>query len=177
MHSIIRRQPELSLAGRTEVFWNPVCSREQSVQDSAEAFESWSLHGEWNPQLDFTRSVHFHKAASVWWPPSRGTSLAPDGRSTLTALARGSRVWWSSRPVFQLELQGMRIEEGTDSEADSEFLMELMDINEVLNEAQTAREAEQIGRDVQGKQICKLALSSERAARHWSQISSSWAEF
>lgn len=45
----------------------------------------------------------------------------------------------------------MRIEEGTDSEADSEFLMELMDINEVLNEAQTSGEAEQIGRDVQGK--------------------------
>lgn len=47
----------------------------------------------------------------------------------------------------------MGIEEGTDSEADLEFLMELMDINEVLNEAQTAGEAEQIGRDVQGKQI------------------------
>lgn len=60
----------------------------------------------------------------------------------------------------------MGIEEGTDSEADSEFLMELMDINEVLNEAQTAGEAKQIGRDVQGKQICKLALSSDRAAKH-----------
>lgn len=60
----------------------------------------------------------------------------------------------------------MGIEEGTDSEADSEFLMELMDINEVLNEAQAAGEAEQIGRDIQGKQICKLALSSDRAAKH-----------
>lgn len=45
----------------------------------------------------------------------------------------------------------MQIEEGTDSEADSQFLMELMEINEVLNEAQTAEEAEQIGRDVKGK--------------------------
>lgn len=45
----------------------------------------------------------------------------------------------------------MRIEEGTDSEADSQFLMELMEINEVLNEAQTAGEAEQIGRDVKGR--------------------------
>lgn len=59
----------------------------------------------------------------------------------------------------------MRIEEGTDSEADSEFLMELMDINEVLNEARTAGEAEQIGRDVQGKQR-QLALSRGRAAMH-----------
>lgn len=152
MHSIIITKPELSLAGRTEVFRNPVCSREQSIQDSVEAFESWSLHGEWNPQLDFTRLGYFHnRAASVWWPPSTRTSLASDGRSVLTALARGSRGWWSSRPVFQLELQGVRIEEGTDSEADSEFLMELMDINEVLNEAQTSGEAEQIGRDVQGK--------------------------
>lgn len=57
----------------------------------------------------------------------------------------------------------MRIEEGTDSEADSEFLMELMDINEVLNEAQTAGDAEQIGTDVRGKQICTRALSSDRA--------------
>lgn len=52
-------QAQLSLTGRTEVFRNPVCSREQSLQDSAEAFESWSLHGERSPQLDFTRSVHF----------------------------------------------------------------------------------------------------------------------
>lgn len=60
----------------------------------------------------------------------------------------------------------MTIEEGTDSEADSEFLMELMDINEVLNDAQTAGDAEQIGRDVQGKQMCTPALSSKRAAKH-----------
>lgn len=60
----------------------------------------------------------------------------------------------------------MRIEEGTDSEADSELLMELMDINEVLNEAQTAGDAEQIGRDVQGTQICTRALSSDGAAKH-----------
>lgn len=45
----------------------------------------------------------------------------------------------------------MRIEEGTDAQADSEFLMELMEINEVLNEARTAGEAERIGGDVKGK--------------------------
>ncbi|XP_003975248.2 iron-sulfur cluster co-chaperone protein HscB [Takifugu rubripes] len=56
-----------------------------------------------------------------------------------------------SRGLYMLELQGMRIEEGTDSEADSQFLMELMEINEFLNEAQTAGEAEQIGGDVKGK--------------------------
>uniref|UniRef100_A0A674NNY8 HscB mitochondrial iron-sulfur cluster cochaperone n=1 Tax=Takifugu rubripes TaxID=31033 RepID=A0A674NNY8_TAKRU len=45
-------------------------------------------------------------------------------------------------------LTGTSREEGTDSEADSQFLMELMEINEFLNEAQTAGEAEQIGGDV-----------------------------
>lgn len=60
----------------------------------------------------------------------------------------------------------MRIEEGTDSEADSQFLMELMEINEVLNGAQTAGEAEQIGRDVKGKLMRTLGLSSDRAAHH-----------
>ncbi|XP_065804309.1 iron-sulfur cluster co-chaperone protein HscB isoform X2 [Labrus bergylta] len=50
-----------------------------------------------------------------------------------------------------LELQGMRIEEGTDSEADSEFLMELMEINEALDEARTPEEANKIGKDTKGK--------------------------
>ncbi|KAM9361007.1 iron-sulfur cluster co-chaperone protein HscB isoform 2-T2 [Symphorus nematophorus] len=50
-----------------------------------------------------------------------------------------------------LELEGMRIEEGTDSSADSEFLMELMEINEALDEAQTPEEADKIGQDTKGK--------------------------
>lgn len=66
----------------------------------------------------------------------------------------------------------MRIEEGTDAEADPEFLMELMDTNEVLNEARTADEAEQIGRDVQGERQRQLAFSSGRAALRCSKIGS-----
>lgn len=56
-----------------------------------------------------------------------------------------------SRPVLQLELEGMCIEEGTDSGADSQFLMELMEINEALDEAQTPEEANKIGQDTKGK--------------------------
>ncbi|XP_035513886.1 iron-sulfur cluster co-chaperone protein HscB [Morone saxatilis] len=56
-----------------------------------------------------------------------------------------------SRGLYMLELKGMRIEEGTDSRADSEFLMELMEINEALDEAHTPEEANKIGRDTKGK--------------------------
>lgn len=63
--------------------------------------------------------------------------------------------------MFQLELEGMRIEEGTDSGADSEFLMELMEINEALDQAQTSEEADKIGQDAKGKRICPLSLLSE----------------
>ncbi|XP_020561351.1 iron-sulfur cluster co-chaperone protein HscB, mitochondrial isoform X2 [Oryzias latipes] len=50
-----------------------------------------------------------------------------------------------------LELEGMHLEEGTDSGADSAFLMRLMEINEAVDEAQTPEEAEEIGRDTRGK--------------------------
>lgn len=56
-----------------------------------------------------------------------------------------------SRGLYMLELEGVRTEEGTDSEADSGFLMELMEINEALDEAQTPEDANKIGRDTKGK--------------------------
>lgn len=56
-----------------------------------------------------------------------------------------------SRGLYMLELEGMRIEEGTDSGADSRFLMELMEINEALDEAQTPEAANKIGEDTKGK--------------------------
>ncbi|XP_073322038.1 iron-sulfur cluster co-chaperone protein HscB [Pagrus major] len=56
-----------------------------------------------------------------------------------------------SRGLYMLELEGMPVEEGTDSSADSEFLMELMEINEALDEAQTPEAANRIGQDTKGK--------------------------
>lgn len=55
--------------------------------------------------------------------------------------------------LFQLELEGMRLEEGTDSGADSDFLMELMEINEALDDARTPEKASEIGRDTKGKRM------------------------
>lgn len=55
--------------------------------------------------------------------------------------------------MFQLKLEGMRIEEGTESGADSDFLMALMEINEVLDEARTPEEANKIGQDTKGKRM------------------------
>lgn len=55
------------------------------------------------------------------------------------------------RPAFQLELRGVRIEEGTDAGARSDFLMELMEINEALHQARTSEEADKIGQDTKGK--------------------------
>ncbi|KAJ4942104.1 hypothetical protein JOQ06_011973 [Pogonophryne albipinna] len=56
-----------------------------------------------------------------------------------------------SRGLYMLELKGMVIEEGTDSGADPEFLMELMEINEALDEVKTPEEANKIGQHTKGK--------------------------
>lgn len=53
--------------------------------------------------------------------------------------------------VLQLKLEGLRIEEGTESRAESGFLTELMEINEALDEAPTPEEVDKIGRDTKGK--------------------------
>ncbi|XP_008283614.1 iron-sulfur cluster co-chaperone protein HscB [Stegastes partitus] len=69
-----------------------------------------------------------------------------------------------SRGLYMLELQGMQLEEGTDSGADSHFLMELMEINEALDEAQTPEEANKIGQDTKGK-LAELTEQIDAALR------------
>ncbi|XP_033827957.2 iron-sulfur cluster co-chaperone protein HscB [Periophthalmus magnuspinnatus] len=56
-----------------------------------------------------------------------------------------------SRGLYMLELQGLNIEEGTDSAVNSELLMELMEINEALDAVETPQEANEIGQDTKGK--------------------------
>ncbi|XP_061673101.1 iron-sulfur cluster co-chaperone protein HscB isoform X2 [Syngnathoides biaculeatus] len=56
-----------------------------------------------------------------------------------------------SRGLYMLELKGMRIDEGTHSGVDAEFLMELMEINEALEQAETPEEADRISQDTKGK--------------------------
>ncbi|GLD54344.1 iron-sulfur cluster co-chaperone protein HscB, mitochondrial isoform X1 [Lates japonicus] len=69
-----------------------------------------------------------------------------------------------SRGLYMLELEGMHIEEGTDSGADSAFLMELMEINEALDEAQTPEKANEIGQDTKGK-LADLTVQIDAALR------------
>ncbi|XP_070820432.1 iron-sulfur cluster co-chaperone protein HscB isoform X1 [Chaetodon trifascialis] len=71
-----------------------------------------------------------------------------------------------SRGLYMLELEGMRIEEGTDSAADSEFLMELMEINEALDEAQTPEAANKIGQDTKGAASRKNDISTHYYGEH-----------
>lgn len=56
-----------------------------------------------------------------------------------------------SRGLYMLELRGVGIEEGTDTGARSDFLMELMEINEALDQARTSEEADKIGQDTKVK--------------------------
>ncbi|XP_051924767.1 iron-sulfur cluster co-chaperone protein HscB isoform X1 [Hippocampus zosterae] len=56
-----------------------------------------------------------------------------------------------SRGLYLLELKGMRIDEGTDSGADAEFLQELMEINEALEQARTPEETDKISQDTKWK--------------------------
>ncbi|XP_059920637.1 iron-sulfur cluster co-chaperone protein HscB isoform X2 [Gadus macrocephalus] len=56
-----------------------------------------------------------------------------------------------SRGLYMLELEGMALEEGSDSGADPSFLMELMELNEAVEDAQTPEEADRIGRDTKVK--------------------------
>uniref|UniRef100_A0A4W5QVK5 HscB mitochondrial iron-sulfur cluster cochaperone n=1 Tax=Hucho hucho TaxID=62062 RepID=A0A4W5QVK5_9TELE len=50
-----------------------------------------------------------------------------------------------SRGLYMLELKGMHIEEGTDNGANPMFLMELIQINKALDEAQSKEETYKIG--------------------------------
>uniref|UniRef100_A0A3P8SP71 Iron-sulfur cluster co-chaperone protein HscB n=1 Tax=Amphiprion percula TaxID=161767 RepID=A0A3P8SP71_AMPPE len=69
-----------------------------------------------------------------------------------------------SRGLYMLELQGMHLEEGTETGADSGFLMELMEINEALDEAQTPEEANKIGQDTKRK-LAELTEQIDAALR------------
>ncbi|XP_004461765.1 iron-sulfur cluster co-chaperone protein HscB [Dasypus novemcinctus] len=57
-----------------------------------------------------------------------------------------------SRGLYLLKLHGIEIHEGTDYEMDREFLMEIMEINEKLAEAQSEAATKEIESIVQAKQ-------------------------
>nr|XP_044988709.1 iron-sulfur cluster co-chaperone protein HscB isoform X4 [Jaculus jaculus]XP_044988710.1 iron-sulfur cluster co-chaperone protein HscB isoform X4 [Jaculus jaculus] len=57
-----------------------------------------------------------------------------------------------SRGLYLLKLQGIEISEGTDYEIDSQFLMEIMEINEKLAGAPSEAAMEEIEATVRAKQ-------------------------
>ncbi|XP_054450317.1 iron-sulfur cluster co-chaperone protein HscB isoform X3 [Pteronotus mesoamericanus] len=57
-----------------------------------------------------------------------------------------------SRGLYLLKLHGVEIPEGTDYEMDRQFLMEIMDINEKLAEAQNEAAMKEIESSVRAKQ-------------------------
>ncbi|XP_008852372.1 iron-sulfur cluster co-chaperone protein HscB isoform X4 [Nannospalax galili] len=57
-----------------------------------------------------------------------------------------------SRGLYLLKLQGIEIRESTDYETDSQFLMEIMEINEKLAETQNEAAMEEIESTVRAKQ-------------------------
>lgn len=87
-----------------------------------------------------------------------------ESQSALVNKAYSTLLKPLSRGLYMLELEGMNIEDGTDSGADSNFLMKLMEINEALDEAQTPEEAIMIGRDIKGK-LADLTVHIDAALR------------
>ncbi|XP_061115875.1 iron-sulfur cluster co-chaperone protein HscB isoform X2 [Conger conger] len=55
-----------------------------------------------------------------------------------------------SRGIYMLELGGVPVEEGTDIGADQQFLLDIMEINERLEETQSKEEVDNIGFSVEG---------------------------
>ncbi|XP_063000390.1 iron-sulfur cluster co-chaperone protein HscB [Elgaria multicarinata webbii] len=67
-----------------------------------------------------------------------------------------------SRGLYLLELNGVELEEGTDPEADPEFLSEIMEINEKLSEAHNDAKVEEMENFIAAKQA-ELIGSVSRA--------------
>ncbi|XP_044282135.1 iron-sulfur cluster co-chaperone protein HscB isoform X2 [Varanus komodoensis] len=67
-----------------------------------------------------------------------------------------------SRGLYLLELNGVELEEGTDTEADPEFLLEIMEMNEKLSEAHNDAKIEEIENTIAAKQA-ELVASVSRA--------------
>ncbi|KAM4745388.1 iron-sulfur cluster co-chaperone protein HscB isoform 2-T2 [Anableps anableps] len=73
-----------------------------------------------------------------------------ESQSALVSKAYKTLLKPLSRGLYMLELEGIHLKEGTDSVVESHFLMELMEINEALEEAQTPEEVNKIGQDTKG---------------------------
>ncbi|XP_047236730.1 iron-sulfur cluster co-chaperone protein HscB isoform X2 [Girardinichthys multiradiatus] len=73
-----------------------------------------------------------------------------ESQSALVSKAYKTLLKPLSRGLYMLKLEGMHLKESTDSVAESQFLLELMEVNEALDEAQTPEEVNKIAQDTKG---------------------------
>ncbi|KAM9330828.1 iron-sulfur cluster co-chaperone protein HscB [Gastrophryne carolinensis] len=74
-----------------------------------------------------------------------------DQQSSLVNKAYNTLLSPLKRGIYLLSLHGITFKEGTEGGMDAPFLMEVLEINERLNEADTSAEIEDIGSFVQAK--------------------------
>ncbi|XP_032434583.1 iron-sulfur cluster co-chaperone protein HscB [Xiphophorus hellerii] len=143
------------LLDRTPSFFCDSCKAIQPPEEGASYFRILDC--------DYTFTLDTHKLQKRYLQLQR--TLHPDNfsqksvkeqeysesQSALVSKAYKTLLKPLSRGLYMLELEGMHLKEGTDSVAESHFLMELMEINEALEEAQTPEEVNKIGQDTKGK--------------------------
>uniref|UniRef100_A0A1A7XEM6 HscB iron-sulfur cluster co-chaperone homolog n=1 Tax=Iconisemion striatum TaxID=60296 RepID=A0A1A7XEM6_9TELE len=143
------------LLDKTSTFFCKSCQAIQPPEEGTTYFKIMDC--------DYTFTLDTHKLQTRYLQLQR--SLHPDNFSQKSMKEQGFSESQSalvnkayktllkplSRGLYMLELEGMRLEEGTDSQADSDFLLELMEVNEAVDEAQTPEEASKIGQDMKGK--------------------------
>lgn len=113
-------------------------SREQTSIPSQHPFLSLSF-----PHAALiTRKVHF---LPEWCSDRKGGGIYDVGHSLL------NNTYFACFMPQQLKLQGIEIAEGTDYKMENEFLMEIMDINEKLAEAQSEAAINKFESTVRGK--------------------------
>uniref|UniRef100_A0A1A8CLN3 Iron-sulfur cluster co-chaperone protein HscB n=2 Tax=Nothobranchius kadleci TaxID=1051664 RepID=A0A1A8CLN3_NOTKA len=143
------------LLEKTSTFFCKSCQAIQPPEEGTTYFKIMDC--------DYTFTLDTHKLQTRYLQLQR--SLHPDNFSQKSVKEQGFSEHQSalvnkayttllkplSRGLYMLELEGVPLEEGTDSHADSDFLLELMEVNEALDEAQTPEEASKIGECMKGK--------------------------
>ncbi|KAJ8286037.1 hypothetical protein GJAV_G00033830 [Gymnothorax javanicus] len=133
----------------TPAFFCPVCKVIQAPDEVATYFD---LMG-----CDKTFALDIQKLQRTYLLLQR--SLHPDNfsqkseeeqeysetQSALVSAAYRTLLKPLSRGLYMLELEGTPLEEGTDTGADPQFLLEIMEINERLDETQIKEETDDIG--------------------------------
>ncbi|KAG8455776.1 hypothetical protein GDO86_001824 [Hymenochirus boettgeri] len=94
-------------------------------------------------------------------------------QSTLVNKAYNTLLSPLSRGIYLLSLCGITLKEGADDEVETQFLFEILELNEQLNDADTNAEIEEIGSFVQGQLISLTEDTREAFQQEFSKTSPS----